>query len=387
MNQAWNALLICLCLLSGPVALAGDDQGNGNRREGIDASARYEMLMNDAAYRDWKNESQSSIKLTGQVQARYILNARSNINDGEVTTGFTARRTKLKATGKLGDPRFRYVVGTAFSRSTGAMTIEDVYTRWKIDDDWSLKVGQFRPAVFREQSVSSKYQLGVERSLLNTAFGQSYSKGIALRYSTDRFRVTGSVMDISDGLVGDQAWQYIVRGAYMLDGNRSEMSDFTSFRDDPRAIMLGAGVGYIDTDPTDPLAADSALLIWSVDLTAEFGGSNFFLSYVGSSLDQDAQSALNQFGVLAQGGVFVTDQTELFARYTHGEEDNGAGLNIVEVGVNYYLHQHDAKLTMDMGYSLDEVSTTWRSAGAGWRPDTAGEEGQFVLRTQLQILF
>ncbi len=329
----------------------------------------------------------SSLKLSMQIQSRYIFNARTEQTDGTITNGFEARRTKIKATGKLGDPRFRYTVTMAFSRSTGIASSEDVHMRFKFADNWTLRIGKFRPTVLREQAISSKYQLGAERSLLTSAFGQSYTQGLSLMYRKDQLRVTASVMDAQASFAGDQVWEYILRSELMLNGPRSSMRDFTSFRDDEPATMIGAGIGYRESDPANPATMDSSTLSWSVDLTAEFGGSNCFIALMGSQFDEQGAPGVDRFGLLVQGGVFINDKTELFARYAHGDDDTSTSLNLIEVGLNYYEHQHNAKLTVDMGYSLDEVTTAWRSAGAGWRPDAAGEEGQFVLRTQVQFLF
>ena len=349
---------------------------------------QYRLLQMDASNRSWAYEQEGSIKLSAQIQTRYILNNRSNTGGDDLTTGFEARRTKLKATGRLADPNFRYTVAMAFNRGTGAMTIEDVYTRWKINDDWTFKIGQFRPSVLREQIISSKYQLSVERSLLTAAFGQRYNRGIALRYGTDRLRLTASIMDVTnDTVITDDDWEYLVRGEFMINGNRSEMGDFTSFREDSPATMIGAGVSYRDSDPTDPLNPNFSLLTWSADITAEFGGSNLFVAIMGSSLDEAGTSTVDRFGTLIHGGFFVSDSTELFARYSHGDVDNAQSLNLIELGLNHYIHAHNAKFTIDLGYSLDEMSTAWRSTAAGWLTDSAGQDGQFLLRSQMQFLF
>jgi len=348
---------------------------------------RYRDLLHDADTRSWYLNQESSLKLSMQIQTRYIFNARTEVPGGTISNGFEARRTKIKATGRLDDPRIRYTVGMAFSRSTGVMSVEEVYARFKMSDEWTLKVGQFRPSVMREQAISSKYQLAAERSLLSAAFGQSYNQGVAFLYRTDKVRATASVMDVTDTFAGDQIWEYILRGEVMLSGKRSEMSDFTSFRDDNPATMLGAGIGYLDADPTDPADADTTTLNWSIDLTADFGGSSIFVALVGAQIEEDGSPDVDQFGTLIQGAFFINDKTELFTRFTHGDEDGGKSLNLIEVGVNHYMSGHDAKFTIDAGFSFDEVTTTWRSAGAGWRPDVAGEEGQFVLRGQVQFLF
>ncbi len=310
-----------------------------------------------------------------QLQSRYILNARTGISDGTITNSFETRRTKIKAAGKLGDPRFRYTVTMAFSRSTWIASSEDVHMRIKLADNWTLRVGKFRPTVLREQAISSKYQLGAERSLLTSAFGQSYTQGLSLMYRKDQLRITASAMDAEASFAGDQVWEYIIRSELMLSGPRSAMSDFTSFRTDEPATMIGAGIGYRESDPANPATMDSSTRSWSVDLTAEFGGSSCFIALIGSQFDEQGAPGVDRFGLLVQGGIFVNDKTELFARHAHGDDETSASLNLVEVGLNYSEHEHNAKFTTDMGYSFDEVTTAWRSAGAGWRPDAAGGAG------------
>ena len=329
----------------------------------------------------------SSVQISVQVQLRYLFNTRSTDTDDDVTNGFESRRTKIKASGRLDNPDLSYALSMSLSRSTGEMKVRDVNARWDINDDWTLKFGQFRPTILREQDVSSKYQLGAERSLITGAFGQSYNRGVSVKYAKDKLRLTGSITDASDGTVGDNIWEYDIRGEAMLQGKHAQMSDFTSFRDDPPAVMLGMGVGFLDADPIDSSDEDSTLLTWTVDLSAEFGGSNINIAVVGTTFDEDGKSRVNSYGAIIQGGFFITDRDELFARYSHGEEDGDLGLNLIEVGLNHYLYGHAAKVTIDMGFSFDEISSTWKSSGAGWLRDSGGEDGQFLLRSQVQFLF
>lgn len=380
------ALAVCLAAVSNQ-SHAGLDE-DSDSQSNAPYFNRYEALYNDAQYRSFDSGIDTSLKLSGQIQTRYTFNARDGQGSaGSVTNGFSARRTKLKASGRLGDPNIRFVFATAFSRSTGQMTIEDVYARFQLDENWMLKVGQFRPSVLREQIISSKYQLASERSLVSTEFGQSYNTGIALMYRSERFRATASVMDASPGFGGDRMWEYIVRAEYMLKGPRSSVSDFTSFRGDEPATMIGGGIGYLDTDPVTVGLADTATLTWSVDLTAEFGGSSLFAAVVGSQTNEMDSTTSNQYGGIVQGGLFVSDKAEIFARYSHGDNEANEQLSLLEAGVNYYINEHNAKVTLDAGYSFEEMTTAWRSAGAGWLRDAAGQDGQFTLRAQMQILF
>jgi len=60
---------------------------------------------------------------------------------------------------------------------------------------------------------------------------------------------------------------------------------------------------------------------------------------------------------------------------------------VLTIGVNKYWSKHTLKWTTDLGFGFDEVSAVYSSSGAGWRTDTAGEDGQMVLRSQVQLLF
>ena len=64
-------------------------------------------------------------------------------------------------------------------------------------------------------------------------------------------------------------------------------------------------------------------------------------------------------------------------------------VSIITVGTNYYVSKHQLKWTTDVGVGLEPVPTN-RGTGVGWREDTgtpSPADGQFVFRTQLQLLF
>ena len=55
--------------------------------------------------------------------------------------------------------------------------------------------------------------------------------------------------------------------------------------------------------------------------------------------------------------------------------------------VNRYINKHALKWTTDFGYGFNYVSDQFDSSGAGWRSDVVGQDGQYVIRTQFQLLF
>ncbi len=60
---------------------------------------------------------------------------------------------------------------------------------------------------------------------------------------------------------------------------------------------------------------------------------------------------------------------------------------MITVGDNRYYVKQALKWTTDVGYGIDEISSDWATRSSGWREDSPGEDGQIVLRSQLQLLF
>jgi hypothetical protein len=45
------------------------------------------------------------------------------------------------------------------------------------------------------------------------------------------------------------------------------------------------------------------------------------------------------------------------------------------------------KWQTDFGYGFDSVDSMFAQSGAGWLPDSPNEDGQIVIRSQMQLLF
>ena len=108
-----------------------------------------------------------------------------------------------------------------------------------------------------------------------------------------------------------------------------------------------------------------------------------------------------------QGGYFITDQAELFARWEWmSTQDNNNVVtsnvstnspinsfvnNIGTVGVNYYFSKN-MKFTTDFGVSWNPVTFQTglfgqNIAGADYRTEGKNGGGQLVFRTQMQVTF
>lgn len=324
------------------------------------------------------------LEVSGRVQIRHIFNHQSNSKGDDNSAGFEARRVKLKFTGHIINPEIKYSITGGFSRRTGVFRAQGIFVSFPLTDDLQLKIGRARSPLLREEFVSSKQQLLAERSLIAKTFDQERTIGATLRYETESFRVFGGFSQV----YLDQRWLASARAEVLLQGDWKRLRDLTSFRDDEPLVAFGAGALYQETDRSDLVEDDTRLFRWTADVSVEFGGANIFAAIVGNHLDEENHDMLDQFGVVIQGGVFVTDEWELFARYVWGDADFEApDLSVLTLGVNRYFEGHDLKFTADFGYGFNEVGRFWSSSGAGWRTDRAGEDGQIVVRTQMQVVF
>ena len=130
-------------------------------------------------------------------------------------------------------------------------------------------------------------------------------------------------------------------------------------------------------------------LVWTLDASLQFGGANLFVAFTAQHMTADGIADLDHYGFIIQGGGFICENWELFARYEWGDLDNvgASDLSILTIGLNRYFHGHTLKWTTDVGIGLNEVTSDWVQINSGWQADAPGEDGQIVIRTQLQLLF
>lgn len=328
-----------------------------------------------------------------QVQFRYVFGVLDTADGSETDStrgSFEMRRTKLTFDGHVFDPTVKFKVQGAFDRDGGGFMLEDAVIGKKYDEGWWVHAGQFKAPFLREELVSSKRQLAVERSLLNEQFNQDRSQGIELGHEMDNLRY---MFMFSDGFgtrnTGatsmDTEYAFTGRLEWLVEGDSwSQFKDFTSWQDEETAFMLG-GAAHIEQGEYGTPALEDQFYTWTVDASAEFGGSNVFGYFVGRHFDE---ADLDQYGFLVQGGIFLDDEWEVFGRYEWGDLDTMAeDLSVFTIGVNKYMHAHKLKWTTDFGFALDEIDSSWASSGAGWRTDDPDQDGQWVIRSQLQLLF
>ncbi|MCA9284287.1 MAG: hypothetical protein KDA22_03665 [Phycisphaerales bacterium] len=357
------------------------------------------------------------LKIQGQIQVRYLLNKRDNPDTGVGTTsGFDIPRVKLKFLGNIFDKSWTYKVQGNFSQSSfgsfdvtddmgmvigtvdvdkgnGRFVLEDAYIQKDFDNGFYVRGGQYKLPLLREELVSSTKQLLIERSTVNEVFGGGRSQGIEVGMQSDWFRfmvdyhdgIDGQNQPWDDGAANTVDWAFAGRVEGKLAGEWGQFDDFNSWNGDPFGVLLGvAGNAQRSDDGTNNY-------IITADGTVDFGGANLFVAWVWNQTDPNGADATNGYGVVVQGGVFVVpDELELYAQYQWGDSgvDGDKDLNLFFVGLNWFFSKNNAaKISTDFGYSFNEITPTWANSRAGWLVDGVGQDGQWVWRTQFQLLF
>ncbi|MGV6815147.1 MAG: porin [Phycisphaerales bacterium] len=397
-TQLVQSAMLAAVLVSTAGASAGTDS--------LKLARSYELSSASSEYSSLLNESNlADLKIGVQVQARYQYNKRddSALGDDDTTMGFSMRRVKVGIEGKVTDD-ISGKVKFAFSRSSGAADLEDAYAKWKISDDVTLKIGQFKQALIREENLSSSKQLASERSAVNETFNQAFSQGIEAHFGGDSWR---GVVGFTDGFgTGNTAFNSGSEADYALnarfeflfgDASWGQFKQFTSFRGANAGGMLGAAIAYQSMGDTNPSTATTTeMTTGTVDFSYVGDGWNAYAAGIWRNTDAGAATDGDDFGVIVQGGVFVADQDELFARWDAVYPDNANApadedFNALTFGWNHYIvpESHAAKFTLDINYYLDATSTSIvsTSSSGGHNLQASSEDGQVGITAQMQLLF
>lgn len=399
--------------LSGAAALAqstGLDESRAYQAEMLaDAQGRTSLLQGGTSGYDGQFFMASAdgnyrLNVGGQIQFQYVWNNRDDdgADDEENTIGFRNRRVRLNFGGNLFNPDFTYYIQGGFSDvgEEGSFALLDAFGKYEFENGWMLRFGQFKLPLMREELVSSKYQLTVDRSIFNSVFGQGRSQGLEIGTETDAFRFAASFSDglgtantdFTSGFEADYA--LTARAEWKFAGQWEQFDDFTSWTNSDYAGMIGGAIHWQDGGETAG-TSETEVFQYTIDASVEGNGWNLFGAFAGRHADMDTAGGDDEadvFGFLVQGGIFVAPQTELFARYDiviPDDDTDGDNFSTITAGVNYYFieRSHAAKFTADFSYFIDEQDNAFvaPNSAAGLLP--SDDDGQWAIRLQMQVLF
>ena len=374
-----------------------------------DADMRASMLQSgmtagyDKGFFLASTDGHFKLKLSGQMQIRYVYNWRDDAADDSNRQGFEIRRAKLTFAGNILDPSWTYEFTGACNRDGGAFGLENAFVNKDLGQGWDLQFGQFKPPFLREESVSSKRQLAVERSLVNEEFNQDFAQGVQVGWEGDHFRLMAMYHDgFASRNIGwqveDTEWGALTgRVEWLSGGDWKAMDDFAGWKDSDLQILVGGAANYQKSEfgtgsnlpPPDFDNNEVGMFSATVDATLKGNSFGVFGACVYRSLDPEVGDSIDQWGFVVQGSLFFTEDIEGFARYEFGDADSDSieDLSIITVGVNKYWAKHSLKWQNDVGFGLDEVASFWATSSTGWLTDNSGDEGQIVFRSQFQLLF
>lgn len=399
-----------------------------------DADTRA-SLLDDGMVAGWSDgfflassDGRFRLNVGGQMQIRWVYSYMDEVDRHR--QGFENTRTKLVFSGNAFSRDLQYLVRVNMTRNEpglvdGLAFLEDAWVRFNLTDTMSIQVGQFKVPFSREELVSSAYQLAVERSNVNESLSEGRTQGVQFVWADDVQRVAIAVDDgasdslggftaagggvattpqqvgdpiNNDALFADVEWAVQGRYEYILAGNRQQFEDFTSPIGDPFGAMVGVAASLQRTESTGASTSSRDEIVWlgfTADLSLEFGGSNLFIAYTQHYVDRDATVGhFNFYGLVVQGGYYITPKWEVFARTEWGMADsknnllpNNNTLSIVTFGANYYFDGHGAKWSTDISFGLNEISDAWDFDITGFRTQSTASAPQIVFRSQFQLLF
>lgn len=347
------------------------------------------------------------MNVKGQLVFRHVLNHKASAD--ETTSGSEMRRLKLELSGSALSPRLTYKVKASASRSSGATRLDDAWLAWELDDQWSLRGGQFKMPFMREELDASTKAMAVDRSFVNEQANQGKSQGVQLTFERDTARAWIAFSDghvvIPNGANNDNrntafnadGVEYAATARFETlvgdDVSFKQFNDRTSWSDDPAGARLGAAVHVQDSE-YGTAADEMSVVQWTVDTAIEFGGASIIGAVVGSHIAMDATPAsdFDQIGVVIEGGVhLVPDEWELFGRWETYDFDGAAGagfsndVTLVSVGFTRFVHKDRLKFQSDIVWALDPIENG--ITGIGLLSDAMRDDGQIAWRSQVVAKF
>lgn len=336
------------------------------------------------------------------AQFRYVGNY-NDTDSNERDDGFEFRRVRLRFDGNVFSPDLTYLFQWDTNRSGGNLSLLDAMLQYRFAPQWAVKAGQFKESVFHEKDVSFSAQLAVERSLADAFLGGNQTdrvQGVALVYGGGKDDALRAELAYHDGANSkntnfqDGGTDFGVGGRieYKVQGLWADYKDFTAKNTKENLLVVGAGADFTQADAADVLRSTADVQFETPDALTLYGAVH--VNYVEPDDDLPGADSSTDFGALAQVGYLLNKNVEAFGRYAIISFDDIAGATAggddtfseITAGVNYYFGEggsylHRAKFTVDVVYLPDGSPSAQTGLGV-----LAGEEEQFILRGQFQLI-
>jgi hypothetical protein len=321
----------------------------------------------------------------GQGNQQFVLDRKGN------RYGFDVPELQLWADGHVFSRDFQYMVKARFfqevttniNKGTNAQSqstavpgaadysdfeLMDAWIRVNLDDNWSVRAGQYRSPFSRGFLVLEQYQMSASRSVVDFHYALGYVQGIEGEFMSDETRVRASINNgQQDQLLGDinqstGAGGFVIYPTGTFGGQNSpfwvqnsqfaatarwdwkpagswdQFRSYTSPTGETFGFLTGLGLHYqraqgyqaADDTPGQPNPT-SEWFAATIDAQANFGGASLygsvFYNYVsapgavlpsfGDASDNIRQDFgdLNIIAAQMMGAVYIMPKVEAFGRY------------------------------------------------------------------------
>jgi hypothetical protein len=368
-----------------------------------------------------------------QVRDGTAFRSHEHADGGDDTqNGFELRRARLGFDGNLFSKDFTYLinwatyrgnstatvtgatgnVGTVSQGNGGEPVLEEAWVRYNFHDTpWGIRGGQMHDPLDHESIMGSKYR-GAEVSLTGDIFANTdtFTQAVTAIYDPqEAFRFEGGVTDGSraantnfedrgnNGIQYD--WGLAGRVEYKVMGKWSDYNQLTALGDKEELLVFGLGLD------NSQAGADNQ---FSHTLDAQYGnpqGLFFYGSYFGrytsdnKGIPNGSPTSTSfgtpgtpgkdtyEYSLLGQAAYLYDQKWEPYVRYEYlylqgtpaGSENS---VNEVSLGLNYYFHGHNAKLTGQAMYLPNGIPVNDDSNDVL----ISNNHQEFVFLAQFQLL-
>lgn len=355
----------------------------------------------------------------------------SRRTDANDDYGFSlGARNRLKWQGHVFDPSLKYKFQVAYKpnrqqlgREQSLVQLQDAYIEKDIGEELSFRVGQFKAPFLQEMLFEGGHLQTVERSAVNFNFSVGRTTGAMMTWEPGDIRVramyNNGEHEINNNVILGQTPSQAVTARFDWKpyGNWHEFDHGISKPGEPFGIKLGAAINYQSTNRRPFIQADELiydyqnLLSYTADLVIQGSGWNAFvawqqrftsfdgLTYLGNAYGSALHRDEN--GLVLQGGAFITDDLEAYARWAWGtkqldivdyEPTSGGGylqgsrVNILTLGGVWILNdwvRWNLEFNYDFSPLLNGPQNKWNNLGLR----QTDEPGQILVMSQMTLTF
>jgi hypothetical protein len=374
------------------------------------------------------------VKMNGLIQFRYIADFRDDDDssvDDDLVNGFQLRKARITFSGNAVNPNLTYFFAfeTNNSRGNGATAIDidgdptttndnfsipgnggdwitnDIWFAYNLGDGWKIRGGQYKVGWLKEELMSEKNTLAMERGVMNQFFNQGRSQGIGFVYESNDWKW---MFDYTDGFnsantdinnAAEAEYAVSARGEFKWAGDWKQLEDYTSKPGDANAGSVGFAGAWqrVGSEPV----ADTNFWGLTGDVQWEGNGWSLFAAVVWTTNEVSNGDDFSDWGFTAQVGYRWSETSELFAKLdgllldsdripTNADDDK----YFITFGYNHYFAGQAAKFTLDCIWALNDSAGLAQvqpggSSSIGTNLGLVGQadSGEFAVRAQFQLAF